>query len=66
MKYRKTDRGLLGQKILRNGVASPENPSIDDISKIYGLIYSNDTELNKEIFKEYAKTIKPSVDSLVE
>jgi hypothetical protein len=48
------------------GVKNPENPSSEDMVKIFEFFSSGRNELNKDVFKEYAKTINPSVNSVID
>jgi hypothetical protein len=48
------------------GVNNPENPTSYDMAKIFGIFSSGQNDLNKDIFKNYAKTINPSIDSVID
>ncbi|MFB5088318.1 hypothetical protein PGC35_14125 [Psychrobacillus sp. PGGUH221] len=48
------------------GVKNPENPKVDDMIKIFEILSEGKDEFNKDIFKEYSKTVNPSVQSVID
>lgn len=48
------------------GVNNPENPNPDDMSKILDILSESNNEFKKDIFKEYFKTVNPSVQSVID
>lgn len=50
----------------KKGVKNPEDPSKDDMKKIFEILSNNDKEFNKDIYKEYSKTVNPSVNAVID
>lgn len=48
------------------GVKNPENPSAEDMQKIFEIFSTGNNDFKKDVFKEYANTINPSVTSVID